>query len=105
MKIKPAICIFFIFLTIDFLSCKKDADKETLPSPTPNGYTGTSNFFSRNGVSFQNFTVNGTTGGSFIGAAGTKFTVPANAFVDLNSNPVSGDVIVKVKEVYEKKEM
>jgi hypothetical protein len=106
MKHKLIISIAMSAITLA-LSCKKEQTDVPVTPAAPSGstYSGTTDFFNQNAVAFQTFTVSGTTGGTFTGSHGTKFTVPPAAFVDLNSQPVTGTVTVKIKEVLNNKDM
>lgn len=50
---------------------------------------------------------NGTGGAAFsiTGAKGMKFDFPANSFIDASGNPVSGNVVVSLKEVLSKRDI
>ncbi|WAC40985.1 hypothetical protein [Pedobacter sp. SL55] len=50
---------------------------------------------------------NGTGGAAFsiTGAKGMKFDFPANSFIDANGNPVTGAVVVSLKEVLSKRDI
>lgn len=53
----------------------------------------------------QKFTVNASTQNSFSGQKGTRVMLPANAFVTASGGPVSGNVTIEFKEIYEVWEM
>lgn len=68
-------------------------------------YSSIQDFFSKNGVPMQTYTINGTTGGSFTTPQGTVVTIPPNAFVTQASVPVTGDVTIEFKDIYKKSDM
>ncbi|MBI3502499.1 MAG: hypothetical protein HY063_11975 [Bacteroidetes bacterium] len=86
-------------------SCKK---KDTPPSnstTTTENYSSVNDFFVKNGVAMQTYTVSGTTGGSFTSPQGTVVTIPANAFVTQSNAPVTGNVTIQFKDLYKKSDM
>jgi hypothetical protein len=83
------------------ISCKK---KDT-PTPLPDNYSSTSDFFLKNDVVMQTYTINGSTGGSFTSPQGTVVTIPANAFITKSNIPVTGNVIIQFKDMYRKSDM
>jgi hypothetical protein len=105
MKTKSFLLLTFALPMMIFCSCKKESDSSSSPSSSSGTYSGISDFFNKNGAAFQNFTVNGTSGGTFTASKGTIFTFPVAAFVNMNDQPVTGTVNIKVKEFYENKDM
>lgn len=84
-------------------SCKKDKDKTATPNETANKLDA---FFDQNAAKSQYFTVNVGSGPTTItGAEGTSITIPQGAFVDGNGNPITGNVSVEMKEIYDKADM
>jgi hypothetical protein len=59
-------------------------------------------FFGRNIVPTQNFTVDAGVGGTFTTAAGSKITFPPNSLLAPNGQPVAGTVNVEFKEINRK---
>jgi hypothetical protein len=53
----------------------------------------------------QTYTVDGSTGGSFISPQGTTVTIPANAFLTQASVPVTGNITIQFKDIYTKSDM
>ena len=92
--------LFFVITVVVIASCEKDP-----PIPTATGYDSVSDFFSKNNVAMQTYTIDGTTGGSFISPQGTIVTIPANAFLTQSTVPVSGSVTVQFKDIYKKSDM
>jgi len=86
-------------------------DKRTVTQPTTNTKTPTENyssmadFFAKNGVVAQTYTVTNSTGGSFTTAQGTVVTIPANTFVNSLYQLVPGTVTITFKDIYKKSDM
>lgn len=98
--------LLFIFLIIAIVSCKKDTKITTTnPLTSSENYSSVKDFFSKNNVAMQTYTVNGATGGSFISPQGTTVTIPANAFLTKSSIPVIGLVTIQFKDIYKKSDM
>lgn len=88
------------------VACKKDiADFDnTYPGSTAStGALGTA--LQQNGPQTLTVTFNAAAGTSFMGYAGTKVFIPANAFVYPNQQPVTGNVTVTMIEAYNKKDI
>lgn len=89
--------IALVFISVLF-ACKKDKanndSKLTLAE-----------FNSKFSVPTQKF--NGTAGAAFsiTGTKGMKFDFPANAFLDASGNPITGNVVVSLKEVLSKRDI
>src|SRR6266446_3079122 len=99
MKTKLFLFQIFFFVVALVLSCGKKNDT----NPTTNEHLASvADFFAKNVVPTQLFTLNASSGGMIVGAQGTKVTFPANAFKHLNGNPVTGDVSILLREVYKK---
>ena len=99
------------FLTIPvifallFVGCKK---KEDVPPPVATvvpTYTSIADFFNKNQVASQTFTLNATTGATITGNQGTKITFPSNSFVTSSNQTVTGNVNIELKEIYKKSDM
>ena len=101
---KKLICIGSILL---IAACKKHEETPIVPSGSSHSenYSSIQDFFSRNNVPMQTYTLNGTVGGSFTTLQGTIVTVPANAFVTQSNIPVTGTVTIQFKDVYKKSDM
>ncbi len=87
-------------------ACKDDRDKNLQISQiSQDNYSSIGSFYSKNGTQLQTYTVSGTSGGSFTSPKGTIVTIPPNAFVDKNNNPVTGTVTINFKDIYKKSDM
>jgi len=82
---------------VSVTACKKDKS-------TPN-YAKADDFMASHAIKEQSFTGNAATGFSITGEKGTKVIFAPNAFVDGNSNIVTGNVTVTLKEVLSKKDV
>jgi hypothetical protein len=89
-----------MLLTVAFESCKKNKD-EVAPPPADDA-AALSDFFERNVVPSQNFTVDNTVGGSVTTLRGSKIVFPPNCFAAPNGTPVAGNVVVEWKELVDK---
>ncbi len=96
-------------ITVAF-SCKKDSPTPTpttttTTTPTGEGYTSMSDFFAKNGVAAQTYTITGSSGGSFRSPQGTVVTIPPNAFLNSSLQVVTGPVTITFKDIYKKSDM
>lgn len=89
--------IALVFISILF-ACKKDKGNN-------DSTLSLAEFNSRFSVATQKF--NGTAGAAFsiTGAKGMKFDFPANAFLDASGNPITGNVVISLKEVLSKRDI
>jgi hypothetical protein len=103
-----------IAATIFSISAISGCKKDSTPTPTntntnsqsnPDTYSSLSDFYAKNGVPLQTFTINGATGGSFTTPQGTKVRIPANAFWDNSNQVVTGPVTIQFKDIYKKSDM
>jgi hypothetical protein len=62
-------------------------------------------FFSKNGVQSQVFSINPCRRSTLVGEKGTRLTVFPFSLVDALGRPVEGEVEISLKEVFSKKEM
>ncbi|TDG37639.1 hypothetical protein EZJ43_00655 [Pedobacter changchengzhani] len=85
----------FIVLTALFTSCRKD---DKLIDNT-NSFDA---LMAKYKIKGQVFTINGATGGTIIGTGGSKITFPANALVNGDGSPFSGDATITIKEALKK---
>ena len=106
------VSIIIVFTIVAFVigfSCKKKTEPVPEPEPTPtpivDNYSSLQDFYNQNGVPLQTFTLNAVTGGTFVSNKSTTINIPANAFVDLSSNPVTGTVAIQFKDIYTKSDM
>ncbi len=103
---KKSILFFFgifILVTITFYSCKK---KQTEPvEGSSEYYSSMKDFYIKNGVTKQTFTINAVNGGSFVSVKGTTVNIPANAFKDSVGNLITGVINFEFKDIYKKSDM
>ena len=62
-------------------------------------YNTMDGFFEVNGVQSETFSIDVEDGGTITAEQGTIITIPTNAFVDADGNPVTGEVDVLIKEL------
>ena len=104
---KTALKISLVVAVISIISCKKEESAPSVQNPTTNTdtYSSLSDFYSKNGVPKQTFTINASVGGSFITPQSTTVNIPANAFVNAANVPVTGTVAIEFKDIYTKSDM
>lgn len=88
------------------VSCKKDIPdlENTYPGSTSsNG--ALRNLFLQNAPAVQSFSFNASSGGYFMGTDGATLMVAPNAFLYQNNMPVTGNITLKLQEVYTKSDM
>lgn len=88
-------------------SCKKDKKGNPEPEPeTPvvpvnnDNYSSLADFYSKNKVAKQTYTINATNGGSFITPQATTVSISPNSFF-----PLTGNLTVEFKDIYKKSDM
>ncbi len=89
----------FAMLTMAFMACKKN--KEDVPPPIDDA-AALADFFERNVVPSQNFTIDNAAGGTVTTAKSSKITFPPNCFRRPNGLAVTGNVNVEFKELVDK---
>ena len=101
-----------ILLTgLAFASCSKNDDDNNIPVIEDLtgieivSYNDIQGFFDENGVEKQDFILDGTAGGTIVAENGTQINFYANSFVDGNGDPITGDVDVSIKEIFNASEM
>jgi len=99
--------ILGLFLVSVFLfSCKKE---KVAPLPADNTpqvtYSSIQDFYIKNMVPSQYFTINGSTGGTFTGTQGTIITIYPNTIVNSLNQPMTGNISFELKEIYKKSDM
>lgn len=95
-------------ISISLVQCKKDKlEKEviTANTTTPVTYSSAADFFDKNGVPLQTYTIDAAVGGTFTSPQGTAVTIPANAFVTSGGAPITGNVSIEFKDIYRKSDM
>lgn len=84
-------------------SCSKN---DTVSTPvTAGSYTSIEDVFSKLNVQPKIVTIDASTGGSFYGNSGTRYSFPASAFITATGTTVTGSVQVKVCEYLKKGDM
>lgn len=101
-KLSATSIILTVAMAISVTACKKNKDV------TPQNYNDgklMANFMKDNGPKFQKFTVDAGAGGVITTSKGSKFTIPANAFVTASGQSVTGAVTVSIKEIRDVSDM
>lgn len=91
--------------TKEYKNPVKPTTQTTWSNPTIPHYGSMKDFYALNAVKSQAFSVDGATGTTITTSQGTVITIPANAFVTLGGNPVTGPVNIEYKEIYKKSDM
>ncbi|MGZ3866614.1 MAG: hypothetical protein ACXVC6_12345 [Bacteroidia bacterium] len=108
---KLTFIIHLILFVLLFTSCKKDnhlllAKTNSSPQPVSTAtYSSVDDFYNKNGVPIQSFTIDAAIGGSYTSPQGSVINIPPNAFVSLSGAPVTGIVTVLFKDIYKKSDM
>lgn len=92
-----------LLVLVLFASCIDNNDSEIL-EPQPDGEALIARFENNRTNSIQEFTLDASIGGVITGTQGTKVTFQPNSF-GLNGIPVTGNVTVKLIEIYDKASM
>jgi len=90
-------CLFILLLI--FYGCEKEL------SASGNNYLSLNDFFNKNQIPSQLFTVNAINGGAFKSNNGAVLHVMANSFVDQAGQSVTGTLEIQFKEIYEAYDM
>lgn len=90
--------------TMIFSSCRKNDSHEVAPDKGLDGKM-LAELFSKNAPKFEHFTVDGSMGGVITTNKGTKYNIPANAFMTANGGLVYGPVDISIKEMTNVSEM
>lgn len=93
------ICCFFLFC-----ACKKDVVTETHLNNIV-VYDSTADFHIKNQARTQNFTIDASLGGEFIGEKGTKVIVSPYSFATTKGDTIKGKINFEFIEIYLKSEM
>ena len=91
-----------LFVLVLFASCI-DNDSEVL-KPQPDGIALENRFEENRENAVQEFTLDASIGGVILGAEGTQVTFQPNSF-GINGSPITGNVTVKLIEIYDKASM
>ena len=102
---KKIIYILSAISLFNFIACKKDTKTQTVSDPVTSNsvqdnYTSLDDFYAKNGVPLQTFTINAGTGGSYVSVQGTTVNIPANTFT-----PASAAITIEFKDIYTKSDM
>lgn len=81
-------------------SCEKEQNNKVTLSQSTNTIDKIESFLSSNAPVIQTFQLNTGTYNTITGTEGTSITIPNNAFVDANGNPVTGNVTFELQEVF-----
>lgn len=105
--ISKTLLLASVIAATTFAGCKKEETPDPTPTPNPTVPTIASLnvLFSHQGAQSQFFTINNNTPQTVTGAHGTILTFNANTFVTMSGAPVTGNVTIELKEIYDKKTM
>ncbi|WP_457610084.1 hypothetical protein [Lutibacter sp.] len=92
-----------LLVLVLFASCIDNNDSEVF-EPQPDGEALAARFENNRANALQEFTLDASIGGIITGTEGTKVTFQPNSF-GLNGTPVTGNVTVKLIEIYDKASM
>jgi hypothetical protein len=79
----------FMLLTVAFMACKKSKDEVVPPPPPVDDAAALADFFERNVVPSQIFTIDNATGGTVTTTSGAKITFPPTVWT---KNPRSANI-------------
>lgn len=82
-----------------------DNEKDVKPDPVIDAEAMLENFSGNVDERTQQFTVSAVDGGTVVGAQGTKITFYANSFLTQDNATVTGNVSIKLVEIFEKSDM
>ena len=101
-KLSPYLLYLFIgiLLATLFGSCDTEHDNAVTLSKSENTIDHIQSILSAGQPVIQNYTVNSNVYNTITGNKGTRITIPGNAFVDQNGNPVSGNISFELQEVF-----
>jgi hypothetical protein len=102
ISLKTITCLVAAAMAIS--SCKKNNSQEVAPEKGLDGKM-LSELLGTHAPKFENFTIDATTGGVVTTTRGTKFTIPANAFLTAGGAPVTGAVAISIKEMRDVSDM
>ena len=105
MKNQKTNTIIFLGLAFCFLiigACRLD---QTNPGLVTLKYNSLEEFFELKGVKTQNFEKDGTNNIVVVGNKGTKVEIAASDIIDSNGQNPTGNIKVKLREIYTKSEM
>jgi hypothetical protein len=95
-----------VLAALYLISCKKEEATPQGNTPVNTvSYNTAQDYLDAKNVPLQTFTINSTTGGTFTGAKGTQVTIAPGTFVNYDGSPVTGNVQMKLKEVFSARDM
>ncbi len=108
MKNPSLILTLFIVFSIVVSSCYKEPEPlyVYLPSkPLSNNLKKIEDFNNKNTTKFQVFKMDASQGGIITSANGVKYTIPAYAFETSSGMPVTGNITISIKEIFDPADM
>ncbi len=104
---KKILLILAIVSIVAIDACKeKHITEPATTTLNTDNYSSMADFFSKNAMPMQTYTMDAATGITFTTPQGTVVTIAANSFVDNNWNPItSGNVSIEFKDIYKKSDM
>ena len=100
LSLKPL--LLSALAAISIVSCNKSDSPET---PQNRDAALITELFAKNGPAVERFTIDAAAGGVISTAKGTKYKIPAGAFVTASGQAITGSVVVDVKEITKVSEM
>lgn len=104
MKTSKVLATLALGLSIAILACNKKEDPK-VTTPTPGPYSSLSDAFASVAPKSKTVTLNASTGGSFFGNSGTRYTFSANSFINASGTVVSGNIDLEVLECVSESDM
>lgn len=102
-QITKSLMIVVLGLAMAFFSqCN---ESETALYSSVNSVGSMDEYFAQNKVNSETVTFDENVGTSFTTAKGSKVTIPGNAFVTVDGQPVTGPIVFKIKEVFSTSDM
>ncbi|MBW1298282.1 hypothetical protein [Aquimarina litoralis] len=106
VNLKMTHLLFFILLTLLFVSCSKNDDNDIIITPPIlGGQELETEIIENREEAVQTFTLNGGGTGEIYGEEGTVLYFPPNSIVDQSGAPVSGAITIELIEIYDKAKM
>jgi hypothetical protein len=108
MKYPSIILSLIVLVVITLSSCDKEPETVYKYDPkviTYDNLQKMSAFIKKNETKFQNFTIDGASGGVITSSNGVKYYIQPYAFTDLSGTPATGPVAISIKEIFKASEM
>src|ERR1700679_670982 len=107
---RKIVCAAIIAMVTIIFGCDKKVTPQPAPNPattptTVDNYSSMNDFFAKNGVAMQTYTINAATGGSYTTAQGAVVTIPYIAFMNSTYQLITGNVTINFKDIYRKSDM